>query len=677
MDYDQWSNDADFHLYDSRDVATHCPSTQISDAPASSFRRSRRAQEPTPPHPQPVHPSLRHPARRLASASPPSLARLAVRALLAVDRGARCIIDWNAEFQAIIELPQTSSRDRLARACQMHKLNQQFIAAAKVCGSLIIDAEIFGEGSLDDLGGTVQRVEGGVAGGDKYSTHNMFFKLSRDRKGIYGGASYAGKACSHELKSINALLAARVPGLHLPLFALIDYRGCRMVAQSWMPIDGDTLSFGSADSGRHLHTDTDERVNAKIFTAAEGLNLKPHFVLERSTSVMKLVVGAADIEGHVGTDGRIYACDLARLFPPQAPGAVATQFFPADGRVPMTSCRWVNWRQEVVRKLSPEPGVPLHRVWVPAGLLIFTGRGRMNHRAMTFLTGQGDQEQFLVQIPGRAAAQGAQTQGAQTQGGQKGSSSRDLRVRTGMTAEKGGVAEEEEEEEGEDIEVDVRGDALLVRGSGSHLYNLLRPELVRNYPARLSSDSFSGFGGSTVCCADLACPHASRSHSDAVRGATEYLLRRVIPDFAAQLNRRELSPIDGAQLVEDMKAAGINCRFLGYLRRLVEPVHIRAMILTEMLSSLAKSILRERMRCCRGAVGEAGGQWDDGGMGGGMGGIGGGGGGGVGGDGGGGGGGNSSALQVVLKSFFNVMFGDSAVSDLFWRARLWERLREK
>ena len=657
MDYDQWSNDADFHLYDSRDVATHCPSTQISDALASSFRRSRsgrgssgrgggqlRAQEPTPPHPQPVHPSLHHPARRLASASPPSLARLAVRALLAVDRSARCIIDWNAEFQAIIERPQTSSRDRLARACQMHKLNQQFIAAAKVCGSLIIDAEIFGEGSLADLGGTVQRVEGGVAGGDKYSTHNMFFKLSRDRKGIYGGASYAGKACSHELKSINALLAARVPGLHLPLFALIDYRGCRMVAQSWMPIDGDTLSFGSADSGRHLHTDTDERVNAKIFSAAEGLNLKPHFVLERSTSVMKLVVGAADIEGHVGTDGRIYACDLARLFPPQAPGAVATQFFPADGRVPMTSCRWVNWRQEVVRKLSPEPGVPLHRVWVPAGLLIFTGRGRMNHRAMTFLAGQGDQEQFLVQIPGRAAAQGAQTQA-----GQKGSSSRDLRVRAGLTAE----------EKGEDVEVDVRGDALLVRGSGSHLYNLLRPELVRNYPARLSSDSFSGFGGSTVCCADLACPHASRSHSDAVRGATEYLLRRVIPDFAAQLNRRELSPIDGAQLVEDMKAAGINCRFLGYLRRLVEPVHIRAMILTEMLSSLAKSILRERMRCCRGAVGEVGGQWDDGGMGG----I--------------GGGGNSSALQVVLKSFFNVMFGDSAISDLFWRARLWERLREK
>ena len=84
-----------------------------------------------------------------------------------------------------------------------------------------------------------------------------------------------------------------------------------------------------------------------------------------------------------------------------APGLVATQYFPANGGVPMDPCRWTNWREEVVRRLIhprlAATAAPLHRIWVPAGLLIFTGRGRVNHRAMIFLRSQGDHEEFLVQ----------------------------------------------------------------------------------------------------------------------------------------------------------------------------------------------------------------------------------------------------------------------------------------
>ena len=38
-------------------------------------------------------------------------------------------------------------------------------------------------------------------------------------------------------------------GLHVPIMALIDYRGYRLIAESILPIKDKTLLYGSKDKG--------------------------------------------------------------------------------------------------------------------------------------------------------------------------------------------------------------------------------------------------------------------------------------------------------------------------------------------------------------------------------------------------------------------------------------------
>ncbi len=49
-----------------------------------------------------------------------------------------------------------------------------------------------------------------------------------------------------------------VPHLHVPLMALIDYLGFRLIAISLVPIDKATIVYGSNDGGRSIHNTSKE-----------------------------------------------------------------------------------------------------------------------------------------------------------------------------------------------------------------------------------------------------------------------------------------------------------------------------------------------------------------------------------------------------------------------------------
>ena len=86
----------------------------------------------------------------------------------------------------------------------------------------------------------------------------------------------------------------KVPGLYVPLMALIDYRGFRLIATSVVPIGKDTLVYGSADAAKTIHNDVPE-FEEKMAHAAQALNIKHHAV--GSGAQMKMLYGPADIEG--------------------------------------------------------------------------------------------------------------------------------------------------------------------------------------------------------------------------------------------------------------------------------------------------------------------------------------------------------------------------------------------
>ena len=155
---------------------------------------------------------------------------------------------------------------------------------------------------------------GGVAGGEKFICQGILFKFAIDSAGLYQGDENAMKSASHDLKGLMNYYHCGIKELHFPLMAYIDYRGFRLVAVSLLPISSKTIIYGSSDAGRTVHS-SDEHFNELMKTTGNLLNVKGHKVGVDST----VVYGAADIEGHLGVDGKYYLLDFARVAPPQPP----------------------------------------------------------------------------------------------------------------------------------------------------------------------------------------------------------------------------------------------------------------------------------------------------------------------------------------------------------------------
>eukprot|EP00002_Diphylleia_rotans_P010475 TRINITY_DN2096_c0_g1_i1.p1 TRINITY_DN2096_c0_g1~~TRINITY_DN2096_c0_g1_i1.p1 ORF type:complete len:1430 (-),score=323.34 TRINITY_DN2096_c0_g1_i1:230-4081(-) len=236
-------------------------------------------------------------------------------------RMSRKDLDWCGEFQVASDAFQIA-RDWneyegekgmiLANAAgDLSQLAQDFVSAARTYGTVILN-----EYCLPLEAKTIKPVSvGGIAGGDKYlvPTCNILFKLATDKHGLYGGLENAQKAANHELRSLIAIYNCGVPGLHVPLMAIISHRGLRLIAETLVPVRGmETIKYGSADQGRTVHADAAE-LNKKIEELGRLLNLKPYYFKG------KLMHLCTDIEAHQGIDGRFYLLDFARVIPPCYP----------------------------------------------------------------------------------------------------------------------------------------------------------------------------------------------------------------------------------------------------------------------------------------------------------------------------------------------------------------------
>lgn len=72
--------------------------------------------------------------------------------------------------------------------------------------------------------------------------------------------------------------------------------------------------IGSNDAGKTIKSE-DPVMNDLMEQLGAHLNLRKHFVGKQRVPIF----GPGDIEGHLGTDGRYYLLDFARLMPPEAP----------------------------------------------------------------------------------------------------------------------------------------------------------------------------------------------------------------------------------------------------------------------------------------------------------------------------------------------------------------------
>ena len=79
----------------------------------------------------------------------------------------------------------------------------------------------------------------------------------------------------------------------------IDYRGFRLIAESFLPINKVSLAYGSHDGGITVADQIPELSHA-MRLAAEKLNIKGH-MCGRTATNKRFLYGPTDIEGHLGT----------------------------------------------------------------------------------------------------------------------------------------------------------------------------------------------------------------------------------------------------------------------------------------------------------------------------------------------------------------------------------------
>eukprot|EP01111_Echinosteliopsis_oligospora_P013829 TRINITY_DN5061_c0_g1_i1.p1 TRINITY_DN5061_c0_g1~~TRINITY_DN5061_c0_g1_i1.p1 ORF type:complete len:804 (-),score=206.00 TRINITY_DN5061_c0_g1_i1:162-2573(-) len=276
-----------------------------------------------------------------APATPPPA--VVFDATISNGKGDEMKIDWNGRFQAAVDEVNTLSRNhspakRIEAYSKLGKLYQNFIDTATLYGKILISERYLPESCRTFKSANI----GGIAGGEKFLVQNILFKICSDPYGVFGGDEhYCHKLASHELKGlINIYNYGSRNGLYVPMMCVLNYKGFTMIAMSVLPISSQTLVYGSSDAGETIHDDT--QVNQKLTAVASELGLKRHKVGKGANS--KYICTPLDLEGHRGTDGRIYLLDFSRVFPPEQPQPTAPKY--------MYLCRLL--RPEFVKFYSEE-----------------------------------------------------------------------------------------------------------------------------------------------------------------------------------------------------------------------------------------------------------------------------------------------------------------------------------
>jgi len=227
---------------------------------------------------------------------------------------------WDKDFMKWGSLNQNV--DSSEEKCKhITELGDNFFAAATTFSKMIVAEQHCSEREKKILPIDV----GGVAGGTKFSIHGLFFKYPNDtcidsvnERWLYGGYSQndstAAKASNHDLKGLtHCMIANENENFHFPLMALIDYEGFRMSVMTTLPINDETLVYGSRNAGKTMFKD--EYVHENMLKIGKKLNLRPHLVSHNITEMAL----CGDVEIHNFKDDSqnvYYSLDLARVFPP-------------------------------------------------------------------------------------------------------------------------------------------------------------------------------------------------------------------------------------------------------------------------------------------------------------------------------------------------------------------------
>lgn len=394
--------------------------------------------------------------------------------------------DWYQELRQILDRLSTSPVEHRERQVSLSLLSRDFADACAPIAKMIVDELHLPESQRSIKPANV----GGAAGGTKFKVGNVLFKFAVDNpeEPLYGNdPAQAGKAAKAEQRGLQAVVSSGITHLGFPLQCLIDFGDLRITAMCILPINSDTLMYGSNDRGVTVHDDN-HHVSSLMRKLAKTLNLAAHQVSGKTLHL------AGDVEGHLGTDKHAFILDTARMWPPESASNDISGVLFSPGAVP------VDVRLAATDALND-------------AYELLTASVGMQHKCerVTDLARSGVQA---------------------VQGGWPGLLA--LRLAQGSTVCRCGTelparANEHNPQAKQCLGIqhcEFQGAFILVSvpPEGAHLTQLLRPNAVNAHPRPLSADAFTGWGG-----------HAAQIHNQEVESATNNVLHRFVPRLAAQL----------------------------------------------------------------------------------------------------------------------------------------------
>ena len=146
---------------------------------------------------------------------------------------------------------------------------------------------------------------------------NILFKFADPGTGPYNKSfELSQKAAAHDLQGATAFTQYGQDfeaqdsdgGVFASLQTIIDYGGFRLQAMQMLPIGGSSLIIGSDDACETLPK-ADPKACGQFGVVAAKLGLSEHGITVDGETA-RLHFGA-DVEGHRGTDDKLYVLDTA------------------------------------------------------------------------------------------------------------------------------------------------------------------------------------------------------------------------------------------------------------------------------------------------------------------------------------------------------------------------------
>jgi hypothetical protein len=475
-------------------------------------------------------------------------------------------------------------------------LAQDFVDAATSYGKIIIS-----EHFLPHEKKTIQpQMLPGIIGGEKFVVHNILFKFAVDHKNIYGSDFSAAKAAGNELRGLMCYFNTSIPDLNVPLMALVDYRGFRLTAMSLLPVDTNTIIYGTFDAGRTIHYSQDDSFNTRMKNASEIIRLRPH-ICRQQTSHHSHTSSPA-IEAPQGF-GRLHGADSSEMGSPHRGRGFEGFALYERERTPLLltgkahskvrshgateELQLVTTEGTVVRRTSFDGVASSSSPSSPSSVSLLSLTGTT---ASTATSGMSDMLSVTTNglgspsssILSHSGSTGSQLNMNVSFNNQLMYSPVDLEGHKGLDGKFYLL----------DFSRVLPPESPNRKFQNPHLSRLLRPEFLKAYDKLLCSDAFSGFIQGT--------PDEDEITAD-IHEATRYLRETHIPKMAMRIGEmmREFKmekPLSKFRLTETLHSMGINIRYAGILRKQITDPEHRHLILAEVVARAIKNNLRWRLR---------------------------------------------------------------------------------